>query len=205
MNTPQKTNALQAYQIILYDRALHPELFALKGRRVVRHESWELDAWVMQGQHVLRFESGSVCASELVTDQEAGLPTTGAVSAFLCAGERDFEYLFGSKRTKSTLRRGAKEPAIGGSGPNGVASSALYMTTVQTEALSENLYIATCDEMTAHAKEKDSLIHSWQEEAGAGMSILDIEKHSREVHIQAYHLLPTGGIVIRTQTIFEQR
>jgi hypothetical protein len=77
------------------------------------------------------------------------------------------------------------------------------MTTVQTESLSENLYIATCEEMTGHSRENSSLVHTWDEESGRGMSIVDIQKYATEVHVQAYHLLPAGGIVIRTQSIFE--
>ncbi|MCA9287214.1 MAG: DUF2617 family protein [Phycisphaerales bacterium] len=208
MSTPQKTNALQSYQMLLYDRALHPELFSLKARRVVRHGPWELEAWVMQGQHLLRFECGAVCASELVTDQEAGLPTAGALSAFLCAGERDFEHRFGSANGGSAngfpANGGSRPAVVGGAvgGGNG-AGGVVYMTTVQTETLSENLYAATCEEMAGHIKENDSLVHAWEGEMGAGMSIVDVQRYAKEVHAQAYHLLPSGGIVIRTQTIFE--
>lgn len=203
MTTPQKTNALQAYQIILYDRALHPELFALRGRRVVSQGQWELEAWVMQGRHVLRFERGPVCASELVTDQESGLPTLGAVAAFLCAGERDYEHTFGAKPAGVGGASGPPAGSTPASGVKGVRGSVVYMSTVQTETLSENLYIATCEEMVAHAGENGSLVHAWEEDTGHGMSILDLQRYANEVHAQAYHLLPTGGIVIRTQTIFE--
>jgi len=200
LTTPQKTNALQAYQVVLYDRALHPELFALKGRRVARHGQWELEAWVMQGQHLLRFERGPICAAELVTDQEAGLPTSGAVAAFFCAGERDFEHAFKPGVTSSPVIVSSTSHQTPTQCPKG---GVLYMNTVQTETLSENLYAATCDEMTSHAAEHESLVHQWDEDAGRGMSILDIQRYASEVHVQAYHLLPSGGIVIRTQSIFE--
>lgn len=171
----------------------------------------------MQGQHLLRFEHGPVCASELVTDQEAGLPTTGAVAAFLCAGERDYERSFnGAPASPSVPADGA---GAGGFAPDGVVhvppaaarsdgrksrpASVVYMLTVQTETLSENLYAATCEEMAAHAEEHGSLIHAWTEDAGRGMSLVDIQRYAHEVHAQAYHLIPSGGIVIRTQTIFE--
>lgn len=157
----------------------------------------------MQGQHLLRFERGPICASELVTDQENGLPTAGAVAAFLCAGERDFEHDFvGSHGARASGgSNGAAHGSTNGSSPG--HGRVVYMTTVQTETLSENLYIATCEEMVAHSREHDSLVHSWDEPGGRGMSIVDVQKYAHEVHVQAYHLLPTGGIVIRTQTIFE--
>src|SRR5256885_3777635 len=121
MNTPAKANVLQAYQVILYSRALHPELFQLKGRRVHKRGDYELETWVMPGQHILRFGHKKLCASELLTDQEKS-PATGIVSAFLCAGERDFEHRF------------TKEGVV-------------YMTTVQTETLSDNVFTATFDEL----------------------------------------------------------
>jgi len=179
MTLPAKSNALQSYQLILYNKALHPELFALKARRVVRGPEWELEMWVWGGSHVLRFESGPLCASELATSQEEGLPEKGAVAAFLCAGERDFEHCFEKERV-------------------------LYMNTVQTEQLSGSLYLSTRRELLDMAKESGALVHEWRDESGPCASILDAQRFNREAHIQAYHLIASGGVVIRTQTIFEK-
>lgn len=179
MNTPTRSsNSLQTYQTILYGRALHPELFALRARRVVRHGGYELEAWLTPGGHVLRFEHGSVCATELLTDQERNLPTAGIVTAFLCAGERDYEHTFGK-------------------------NAVTYMTTVQTETLSENLYNSTYQEMLAFVRETTALAHAWSDEGGRCLSVVDLQRYNQEVHAQAYHLIAAGGIVVRTQTIFE--
>lgn len=178
MNSSAKSNALQSYQAILYNRALHPELFSLKSRDVIRQGDWELEAWVMEGAHVLRFEFGDHRSCELVTAQEDNLPASGVVSAYLCAGERDFEHRFKGDRVT-------------------------YFNSVQTETLSENLYLGTLGEMTQHVAEHQTMSHRWQSDAGESLSMLDIQKYAKEVHVQAYHLLAAGGIVIRTQTIFE--
>ena len=181
MNLPPKApSALQSYQTILYNRALHPEFFALRDRRVILHGDYEFESWLMDGGHLLRFEFGGLCASELVSFQEDGLPDSGVVSAFLCAGERDFEHEFKEHGVK-------------------------YMTTVQTETLSENLYAATFDEMIAHAEESGAMIQRWRDEVGRCLSIVDVQRFATETHTQAYHLLASGGIVLRTQTIFEHR
>lgn len=178
MNLPSRSNSLQSYQILLYDRALHPELFALRGRRVVRHNGYELEAWLMHGSHLLRFEHQGQCACELVTDQETGLPGSGLVAALLCAGERDFEHAFPARRVT-------------------------YMTTVQTETLSENLYRATLKEMVEFAGQNGALTCRWDDDAGQCLSVLDLQRYCREVHAQSYHLMARGGLVVRTQTIFE--
>ena len=178
MTMPSKPNSLQTYQVILYGRALHPELFPIKSRKVCKHNGYELEMWMMPGAHLLRFERKGLCACELVTDQEGNLPTNGIVTAFLCAGEHEFEHTF--TRDKVT-----------------------YMITAQTEALSENLYISTFDEMGAYARENNAVAHRWSDEAGKSLSVLDIQTFDREVHVQAWHLMAAGEIVLRTQTIFE--
>ena len=179
MNVPPKApSALQTYQTIVYDRALHPELFELRGRRVVSHGDYELEAWIMDGRHLLRFDLGESSTSELVTDQEQGLPTHGVIQTFLCAGERDFDHEFKDKGVR-------------------------YMTTVQTETLSEALFVATYEELAADARENRALMHEWRDEAGRCLSIVDIQRYNKEVHVQAYHLLAQGGAVLRTQSIFE--
>jgi hypothetical protein len=178
MNMPVK-HSLQSYQMLLYGRALHPELFPLRKRKVVKHGEYELEVWAMDGAHLLRFEMRSLCACELLTAQEGRLPEAGVVSAFLAAGERDFEHRFAKERVT-------------------------YMTTIQTETLSENLYIATFDEILDYARASDSLIHRWEDDAGKCLSVIDTQKMNGEVHVQCYHLVAQGGVVIRTQTIFEQ-
>ncbi len=180
MKTITKQLCTQSYQVILYNRALHPELFDLRDRRVQSHGRYELEAWLMPGNHVLRFGFGELCLSELVIDRENNLPSTGVVSAFPCAGERDFEQKFAAEKVN-------------------------YLATVQTESLSENLYLTTHREMVEHVRENGSLHFAWDSDGGPNLSLLDVQTMSSEVHIQAYHLVAQGGFVLRTQTIFEHK
>ncbi|GAB5495972.1 MAG: hypothetical protein Phyf2KO_10520 [Phycisphaerales bacterium] len=178
MDVVSKQLCTQSYQVVLYARALHPELFDLRSRKVVHHGRYELESWLMPGNHVLRFELGDTCASELVIDREDNLPSTGVVSAFPCAGEKDFEHSFETGKVK-------------------------YLSTVQTEMLSENLYLSTYREMKDHIRENESQTFSWDSEAGPNLSVLDVQAMHNEVHIQAYHLVAQGGFVLRTASIFE--
>ena len=180
MNLPTKPiTSLQSYQMVLYDRALHPELFQMRARRVYKHGAYESEAWIMRGAHVFRFEFGTMCACELVIDQEGKLPSAGVIAAFPCAGERDFDHPF--KR-----------------------SGVHYMTTVQTESLSDNLYLSTHEEMLNHARASECLSISWND-GGPCLSVVDVQKYNREIHCQSYHLQAAGGVVVRTQTIFEHK
>ncbi|MCC5823020.1 MAG: hypothetical protein LAT64_07330 [Phycisphaerales bacterium] len=171
-------SALQTYQSIIYSRGVHPELFDIRDRRAIVHGRYAFEAWLMPGRHVLLFEHAGHALSELVTDQERGLPDSGVVEAFLCAGEREMDRRF-------------EEMNLG------------YMTSAQTEQLGENLYHATYEELDELARDTRAMTLRWTDEAGACMSIIDTQRFAREVHIQAYHMLAREGLVLRTQTIFE--
>ena len=176
MDTPTKTTALHTLQLHLYGKALHPELFSLKTRRVITHGAYELEAWVLPRGHVLRFEHNHRCFTELVSDKESGLPDS-PIEAFFCAGERDFDKRFGTE---------------------GVT----YMTSVQTEQLNENLYASTYEELDDFARQQEAAVYRWNEE-GPCLSMLDIQRYDKEIHVQAYHMIARGRIVLRTQTLFE--
>lgn len=180
MNSPSKSSSLQAYRMVLYRRALHPELFRVKSRRTISQGDYQFEAWLMPGSHLMRFEYAGGCATELITDQEEGIPDRGVLAAIPCAGERDHEQAFGDM-----IR---------------------VVSTVQTESLPESLYAATYKELVAFGKESDAMVHTWQDEDGGKCaSILDLQRYQTEVHAQSYHLLSQGGLVLRTQSIFEQK
>ena len=168
------------HQLVLYRRALHPEIFQMKGRRLVRHGASELEAWLMPGSHLLRFQANNFCACELVVDHEGGIPTAGAVAAFPCSGERDYEHSFSDARVS-------------------------YLTTVATESLTESLYMATLEDMRRLAEENDCICHAWAGECGPCMSMIELDKYPREIHAHCCHLNAAGGIVVRTESIFEVR
>ena len=79
-----------------------------------------------------------------------------------------------------------------------------YVTTVQTETLTDNLYMATFREMHDFVAESGALAHEWKDaEGNPCLSILDAQKYRREFHVQSYHLIGATGMVLRTQSIFE--
>jgi len=180
----KESSAQPEHELMLYDRALHPELFHLRGRRRVSRPSYELECWLTESGHALRFERHGVCVSEVVTDRPGSMPESGVVARFSVAGDHDFDHAFAD------------------TGIN-------YMTTVQTEHLSQNLFLSTLDEMRSYARDVEALTHEWPGEQGGGrggsLSVLDVQRFNKEVHVQGYHLMARGGAVLRTQTIFEHK
>jgi len=163
---------------MVYERALHPELFDVQIRRSFRHNDYEAEVWLTPGGHVVRFQHGGTSVTEAVLEEGNHLPENGLIHALPCLGEKDYEM----------------EPNDGLG----------YVTTVQTELLIENLYAATLREMRTFAEESNALAHEWVDEDGACyLSLVDVQKYLRELHIQSYHLAGASGLVLRTQSIFE--
>jgi len=178
MSVSHKFSNIQAYRLMAYNRPLHPELFDLQARRIDRHGDYETESWITLAGHVVRFQYAGEVFTESVIDQSDHLPEIGLVHALPCLGEKEFEL--------------EPEGKIG------------YVTTTQTEMLTDNLYGATLLEMRDFARETGSLSHYYTNKDGAAcLSVLDTQKYKREFHVQSYHLLGACGVVLRTQSIFE--
>ena len=182
MSIGHKSSNAQLFRLMVYRRALHPELFDLQGRRCHRHGEYEVETWIAPAGHVIRFELDGQAMTEAVLENGDHLPEHGLVHALPCLGEKDFEL--------------EPEGRIG------------YVTTVQTESLTDNLFMATLREMRDFATEAQALSHEWKDaEGNVNLSILDVQKYKTEFHLQAYHLVarrsqdpgPRPGALTRTR------
>jgi len=182
MSISHKSFNAQLFRLMVYRRVLHPELLKLQGRQLYRHGDgdYEAECWISPSGHAVRFQVNQEVVSEVVIEKGDHLPEHGLIHALPCMGEKDFEL--------------DNEGCIG------------YVTTVQTESLSENLYLATFQEMRDFAVESRALFHEWKDDdAPASLSIIDCQKFKREFHVQSYHLIGPSTMVLRTQSIFEVR
>lgn len=179
MSLSNKSPSTMVFRLMLYQRALHPELFRIQDRRIVRTANYELEAWLMPAGHALRFQVDGHCATEVVSEQDLQLPERGLVHALPCIGEKEHD-----QALENNIR---------------------FVAAVQTEMLSENLYSATFAEMKDFAAESNAMAHQWAEDGSSNLSVLDIQRYKREIHAQSYHLIGAGGFVLRTQSIFEVR
>ncbi|MSR40655.1 MAG: hypothetical protein EXS10_01970 [Phycisphaerales bacterium] len=176
--TSSRFATLQNYHLLLFRKALHPEFFGIEGRRRVQHGEYETESWVFKGGHAVRFQLGGQTLCEVVYEHIDQIPDRGLIAALPCAGERDFE--------------------------EKVAENLLYMTTMQTEQLSDHLYVGTYKELMQHARENNSLFSSWTDHCGKqNLSVIDVQRFRTEVHIQGYHLRSDCGLVLRTQSMLQ--
>ncbi len=170
--------AIQNYTMLLYRRAVHPEFFGIEGRRRLTHAGVEAEAWAFRGGHAVRFQSpDGLTLCEVVSDAPHTLPEGGLVTTLPCVGERDHE------ETLSDVVQ--------------------FMTTIQSESLSEHLYLGTYKEMVQHGRDNESLVVEWQGTTGKpNLSVIDLQRYKNELHLQGYHLRAEGGLVLRTQSMF---
>ncbi len=178
MSLPAKSTSLQAYNMLLYRGVLHPEFFGIEGRYQIKYGEYDFEAWIFRGGHALRFQHEDISISEIIHDDVEGLPERGLVTTLPCAGEKDHEAKFGERM--------------------------VYMTSMQTEVLSDHLYLGTYQEMIEHARNSQTLLSVWNDHIGKpNMSLLDMQRHRNQMHVQSYHLRSDCGLVLRTQSIFQ--
>jgi len=177
MNVSSKSVISQVPKLVLYSRPLHPELFTFHARRTDRQGDYEVECWVVEGGHVVRFAVDGQNMVEVVLEGGENLPESGLSHVLPCIGEKEYDY--------------EQEERIH------------YFTTLQTETLSENLYLATFREMLDFAQETGALFYEEQTPNGPAMVVLDCQKYRREFHVQSYHLAPRTSTVLRTQSVFE--
>jgi len=178
MSLTNKSPSVQTYRLMLYQRPLHPELFGIQDRQAFTQSDYEVECWMIPGGHILRFQGGGQCLSEVVVDQGPQLPQRGLLQALPCLGEKELE--------------------------ESVNDSVRYISSVQTELLSDNLYAATLAEMREFSKHHGTMHYEWVDaESSSNLSVFSVERYKKEVHTESYHLIGGAGFVLRTQSIFE--
>lgn len=178
MSAIQVTGSLQSYHMMIYRLPLHPEFFKLAGRQKLTHPEYEFEGWIFRGGHVLRFEHASTTISEVVTSNPTTLPDRGLVTSIPCMGEKEYDEVFAERVT--------------------------LMSSMQTETLSEHLYLSTYQEMIEHSQTAECISTAWTDpDEHPSLSILEYQRYGDQIHLQSYHLRGDCGLVLRTQTIMQ--
>ena len=176
--SPTKSSSPHAYAMLLYRRAVHPEFFGIEARRKVQHGDYEFEGWIFKGGHCIRFQYGAISFCEGVVDNPSSLPDRGLAGTLPCAGEHDHD--------------------------EKITEEINYMTSIQSESLSDHLYLGTYKEMLQHGRDSDSLMVAWSEPNGKqNLSLIDLQRFRNELHVQSFHLRAASGLVLRTQSMVQ--
>ena len=163
----------------LYQRSLHPELFKIYGTERVVRRAYDADIWLVDGGHVIAFTAGKNTLTEVIVNHGEPMTDRNLVQSIPCRGEKYHETTFGGN-----IR---------------------YMISTQEEQLSQTLYDATREEITAYAAKRELMTaeQSATAEGSGFLSVLDIERRSHELLVQSFHLFDETQMVIKTQSILE--
>lgn len=178
MSLLPKPSTLHAFQVTLFDATLPQDFLYPRGRRALSNHEYLIESLVMSGAHALRFDFKDQSIVELVNEHDRVVPLQHRVVSFSCPQEKDYEHRFSNW-------------------------GLVYMTSVQTETLPESLYRETYEELMDFGRQNGALVHLWKNEEGPCLSMVDLQKYNGQAHAQSYHMVATGGLVLRTQTIFE--
>ncbi len=178
MSIQSKSSSLQAYNLLLFRKALHPEFFSIQARKRLDFGEYGVEIWLFPGGHAVRYHQQDICVTEVVADQFEHLPEKGRVTILPCAGERDHE--------------------------ERIADNFVYMTSIQTETLSDHLYLGTYREMMEHSKSPDTVCLTWKDDAGKpNLVLVDTQRYRQEIHVQSYHIRSDCGLILRTQSLLQ--
>jgi hypothetical protein len=178
---PNRTKQRRAggLTLLLYQRPLHPELFKILGNEKVVRRAYEADIWLVEGGHVVSFSTGKQTLAEvIVANNEPALTDRNLLQTIPCRGEKYHETTVGNVR---------------------------YMISTQEEQLTQTLYDATKHEIAQYAMKRELMTAevAGTPDGGGSLSVLDIERHSTELQIHAFHLFDESLMVIKTQGIIE--
>jgi hypothetical protein len=179
MESPKTNVAVGELTFSLFQRALHPELFNIYGRRHLKTEQYEVVVWATGCSHVVSVFAGDVCLTELISPNSELLPKRGLIERFQFRGQRTH---------KCTLSRGLS-----------------YMTDFQVEKMSANLYRQSHLDLQRFARNRGMFI-TFPEYISGGLepfSYIDFEARRYELHIHAFHAFPDQVTIIKTQSLFD--
>lgn len=164
--------------LLLYQRALHPELFKILGTEQVTRRAYDADIWLVEGGHVVTFTAGKNVLTEVIATQHDPLLDRNVVQSVPCRGEKYHETVLGGIK---------------------------YMISTQEEQLTQTLYDATRHEISTYAAKRELMTADAPAigEAAGYLSVLDIERRSHELLVQSFHLFDETQMVIKTQAIIE--
>jgi len=164
--------------LLLYQRTLHPELFKILSSEKVVRRAYEADIWLVEGGHAIMFTAGKNTLSEVIVTNAGPLTDRGQLQSIPCRGEKYHETTIGNIK---------------------------YMISTQEEQLTQTLYDATRNEISAYAARRELMIGEVPPtgENGGSLSVLDIERRSHELLVQSFHLFDESQMVIKTQAIIE--
>src|ERR1700743_1450429 len=73
--------------LLLYQRALHPELFKILATEKVSRRAYDADIWLVEGGHVVTFTAGKTALTEVIATNHDPILERNLLQSIPCRGE----------------------------------------------------------------------------------------------------------------------
>jgi hypothetical protein len=179
MDSPQINIAVEELSFSLFQRPLHPELFNIYAKRLIKTKKYQAEVWVTGCTHVVTIFTDDVCLTEVVSIPGQLLPHRGLIERFQFRGPRTH---------KCTLSRGVS-----------------YMTDFQVEKMSPNLYRQSYIDLERFAQNRGLFVKFPDQECDGlePFCYIDFEARANELHVHTFTAYPDQVTMIKTQSVFD--
>lgn len=180
MSVHHKKPRSAGLSVLLYDRGLHPELFAVDARRARVLGGNEVTMWILSGGgHLVAVTNGGKTVTEVTCFPNKALPERGLVERLPCKGDKQYERALGRDFQ--------------------------YYLALNEEHVTDALFDNSVTELLRLGEEQGGMISHRKNELGQTeyLSILVAQFHRRAIHIEGFHLLGEPRVLVRTQSIVE--
>lgn len=166
-------------RFLLYERALHPELFQIDHDCHVVKKGYEAQIWVTGCTHVIGFYRADSALLQVIADTDAELPERGLLLDMPFRGERDHEH----RRTDDVN----------------------YLMNFQLERMSPEVYAQTHRELARLGSRRGLFVPFpyWRSRSLIPFSYIDYDAKPNQLHVFAFHAFPADLAVVKTQSVFE--
>src|SRR5215203_4373593 len=95
-NNRTKQRRSGGLSLLLFQRALHPELFKILGSEQVTRRAYDADIWLVEGGHVVSFTGGKQTLVEVIgSNNESLSDNRNLIQSIQCRGEKYHEMTVG--------------------------------------------------------------------------------------------------------------
>ncbi len=180
MSVHHKKPRSAGLSVLLYDRGLHPELFAVDVRRTRLLAGYEVQLWLLSGGgHLVAVSHGGKTVTEVTCFPNKALQDRGLIERLPCKGDKQYERVLGNQFQ--------------------------YYLALNEEHVTDTLFDNSVTELLRLAEEQNGLVSHKKNELGHTeyLSILVSQLHRQSIHIEGFHLLGEARVLVRTQSIVE--
>lgn len=180
MSVHHKKPRSAGLSVLLYDRGLHPELFAVDLRRARILGGLEVSMWLLAGGgHLVAVTGAGKTVTEVACFPNKALPDRGLIERLPCKGDKQYE--------------------------RALSNNFQYYLALNEEHVTDALFDNSVTELLRLGEEQNGLISHKKNELGQTeyLSILVAQLHRKSIHIEGFHLLGEPRVLVRTQSIVE--